>query len=213
MNYKKILAVGAHPDDVELGCSGTLLRLMDQGAEVDIVICRDDNSPSPSVWRDRNKMISEYQNSEKLFNLKFNILKNNYTKEGRPIFEWNSTFVKMMDDIVNQKNYDLIITHSPGDHHQDHVNTFNVVNSALRRWRGEFWCMEGCPYSNKNSNFKPNVFVDISKYIDKKIQLVSCYDSYFSDTLLHNVRGLSAYRGQMTNTTFAEAFECRWKIL
>jgi LmbE family N-acetylglucosaminyl deacetylase len=214
MSFKRILAVGAHPDDVELGCSGTLLRFMQDGAEVDIVVCRDDNVPKPSVWRDRDKMIAEYKKSEELLGLKFNILKNPTTDDGRPIFQWNSIFVKMMDDIIQSTNYDLIITHSPGDLHQDHVNTFRVVNSALRRWQGEFWVMEGGPsYSNKNLEFKPNIFVDISKYINKKIELVSCYDSYFSDTLLHNIKGLAAYRGQMLNVKYAEAFECRWRTI
>ena len=213
MSFKRILAVGAHPDDIELGCSGSLLRFMQEGAEVDIVVCRDDNVPKPSVWRDRDKMITEYKKSEELFGIKFNILKNPITTEGRPVFEWNSTFVKMMDDIINKADYDLVITHSPGDYHQDHVNTFNVVNSALRRWQGEFWLMEGGPYSNKNQQFKPNIFVDISKHINKKIELVSCYDSYFSDTLLHNIKGLAAYRGQMLGVKYAEAFDCKWRTI
>lgn len=213
MHFKNILAVGAHPDDIELGCSGTLLRMLEQGSNVDIVVCRDDNTPKPSVWRDREKMIQEYQNSEKLLGIKFNILKNKTTEDGRPILEWNSTFVKMMDDIISSKDYDLVITHSPGDHHQDHINTFNIVNSSLRRWSGEFWLMEECPYSNKNKIFSPNVFVDITNFIDKKIELVKCYDSYFNETLLHNIKGLAAYRGQMTKTKYAEAFECRWRTI
>jgi LmbE family N-acetylglucosaminyl deacetylase len=213
MSFKRILAVGAHPDDVELGCSGTLLRMMQEGAEIDIVICRDDNAPKPSVWRDRETMQREYQKAESLFGLKFNILKNPITEDGRPVFEHNSTTVKMLDDIVQSAKYDLVITHSSGDHHQDHQNTFSVVNSALRRYQGEFWLMEGGPYSNKNQQFKPNVFVDITEQIDKKIELVSCYDSYFSDTLLHNIKGLAAYRGQMLNAKYAEAFECKWRTI
>jgi len=213
MYFKRILAVGAHPDDVELGCSGTLLRFMQQGAEVDIVVCRDDNAPKPSVWRDRETMQKEYQKAESIFGIKFNILKNPVTTDGRPVFERNSTFVKMMDDIVQSADYDLVITHSPGDHHQDHVNAFHVVNSSLRRYQGEFWLMEGGPYSNKNQQFSPNVFVDITEQIDKKIELIGCYDSYFSDTLLHNIKGLAAYRGQMLNTKYAEAFECRWRTI
>jgi len=213
MSFKRILAVGAHPDDVELGCSGTLLRMMQEGADVDIVVCRDDNAPKPSVWRDRETMQKEYQKAEKLIGVRFNILKNPITEDGRPVFEHNSTFVKMLDDIVQSTKYDLVITHSPGDHHQDHQNTFSVVNSALRRYQGEFWLMEGGPYSNKNQQFKPNVFVDISKQIDKKIELISCYDSYFSDILLHNIKGLAAYRGQMLNAKYAEAFECKWRTI
>jgi N-acetylglucosamine malate deacetylase 1 len=140
MSFKRILAVGAHPDDVELGCSGTLLRMMQEGAQVDIVVCRDDNAPKPSVWRDRETMQKEYQKAESLFGLKFNILKNPITEDGRPVFEHNSTTVKMLDDIVQSAKYDLVITHSPGDHHQDHQNTFSVVNSALRRYGENSGC-------------------------------------------------------------------------
>jgi len=211
--FKKILAVGAHPDDVELGCSGTLIRFMEQGAEVDIVVARDDNAPKPSVWRDREIMQKEYKRAEELLSIKFKMLECGTDHEGRPILERNSTMVRQMDEVIGKANYDLVITHSPGDHHQDHENTYHIVNSALRRYQGEFWLMEGGPYSNKNQIFKPNVFVDITGQIEKKIELVSCYDSYFTDTLLHNIKGLAAYRGQMLNTKYAEAFECKWRTI
>jgi LmbE family N-acetylglucosaminyl deacetylase len=213
MSFKRILAVGAHPDDVELGCSGSLLRFMEQGAEVDIVVARNDNAPKPSVRRDRSTMQKEYKSAEQLIGIKFKMLDNPINEDGRPILERDSNTVQQMDEFVQSKKYDLVITHSPGDHHQDHQNTFHIVNSSLRRYQGEFWLMEGGPYSNKNNQFKPNVFVDISDQIDKKIELVSCYDSYFSDTLLHNIKGLAAYRGQMTNSKYAEAFECKWRTL
>ena len=82
--FKNILAIGAHPDDVELGCSGTLLRFMQQGSEVDIIVARDDNAPKPSVWRDRAKMQEEYQSAEKLLGIKFKMLKCDIDHAGRP---------------------------------------------------------------------------------------------------------------------------------
>jgi len=213
MSFKRILAVGAHPDDVELGCSGSLLRFMAQGAEVDIVVARNDNAPRPSVRRSREQMQQEYKASEKILGIKFKMLDNPISEDGRPILERDSHTVQQMDEHVQSKDYDLVITHSPGDHHQDHQNTFHIVNSALRRYHGEFWLMEGGPYSNKNQQFRPNVFVDISEHIDKKLELIGCYQSYFSDILLHNIKGLAAYRGQMLNTNYAEAFECKWRTI
>ena len=71
MSVKKILAIGAHPDDVELGCSGTLLKYQQQGAEIDIVVTRDDNAPRPSVHRSRDKMIEEYKKAESIFGRKY----------------------------------------------------------------------------------------------------------------------------------------------
>jgi hypothetical protein len=211
--YKKILAVGAHPDDVELGCLGTLLKFKDQGAKFDIVVARNDNVPRPSVWREREKMIQEYQSSENKIGVKFHFLENPLDNTGRPVLEWNSKTVEQLDNYVCGKDYDLVITHSPGDHHQDHVNTFNIVNSSLRRYQGELWCMEGGPYSNRNREFVPNVFVDISNYIDAKIDAIKSYDSYFKETLLHNITGQSALRGQMLGAKYAEAFEVRYRCI
>jgi len=209
--YKNILAIGAHPDDVELGCAGALLKFQEQGAEVDIVVARDDNAPRPSVRRDRSQMQKEYRDSERVLGIEFNIMTNPYDDTGRPRLEWNNASITQMDEVVNAKPYDLIITHSKGDHHNDHQNTFNIVNSSLRRYRGEFWCMEGGPYSNKNKIFNPTVFVNITKQIEKKLDSVKCYTSYFDDTLLHNIRGLAAYRGQMLGVKYAEAFELQYR--
>ena len=211
--YKRILAVGAHPDDVELGCLGTLLKFRDQGAEFDIVVARNDNVPRPSVWRDKDKMIAEYSASESIIGTKFTFLNNRLDPTGRPVLEWDSATVEQLDSYMQDKNYDLVITHSPGDHHQDHVNTFNIVNSSLRRYQGELWCMEGGPYANRNKEFVPTVFVDIADYIDTKIKAIQCYDSYFNDTLLHNIKGQSALRGQMLGSNYAEAFEVRYRCI
>ena len=211
--FNNILAIGAHPDDVELGCSGTLLKYQELGAKITIVVTRDDNAPTPSVWRNREKMQQEYRAAEQLFGTEYNILENPIDDDGRPVLEWNSRFVKQMDDIIKGGYFDLILTHSPGDHHQDHVNTYHIVNSSLRRWQGEFWLYEAAPYSNKNKIFNPNIFVDITKQMDKKIELIKCYDSYFTDTAIHNIKGLAAFRGHMTDSLYAEAFECRWRTL
>ena len=152
-SYKNILAIGAHPDDIELGCAGTLCKFMDEGANVDIVIARDDNAPKPSVQRSRDKTISEYKASQEMLGIEFVFMNNPLTDDGRPVLEWNNTSIEQMDKLVSRKQYDLIITHSPGDHHNDHVNTYRIVNSALRRYQGEFWLMECCPYANKNHEF------------------------------------------------------------
>lgn len=211
--YKNILAVGAHPDDVELGCLGTLLKFAAQGANFDIVVTRNDNVPRPSVRRDRDKMIAEYSASEQIIGKKFNFLSNPIDATGRPILEYNSAMVEQLDTFLSNKDYDLIITHSPGDHHQDHVNTFKLVNSSLRRYQGELWCWESGPYANRNKEFVPHIFVDITDYIDTKIAAIQCYDSYFSETLLHNIKGQAAFRAQMLGTKFAEAFELRYKCI
>ena len=206
--YNNILAIGAHVDDIEVGCLGTLLKFNHQGANIDVVISTDQDAPNASV---RGVVHNEYKRSENLIGTKFTIMRNGRNDEGRPIINWNSSTIAAMDKIVNRKQYDLIITHSGGDYHQDHHNTFNVVNSSLRNYRGELWCMEIGQYGNKNRLFNPTVFVDISDLIEDKIRSIMCYESQIDDITIHNIRGLAAYRGQAMGVKYAEAFDLQYR--
>lgn len=202
--YKNILAVGAHVDDIELGCVGTLLKLQEQGASVDVVVTSQPRS-NGKVTRSVEEVVVDYQKAEIYLGWKYNILPNTSLK-------WDNTTVSQMDDIVRRKDYDLVITHSAGDFHQDHQTTFNIVNSSLRRFQGEFWCMEVAPYSNKNSSFNPNIFVDISEQMQLKIIALKCYRKYFDEELQHNVTGLAAFRGQACSAKYAEAFDLQFRV-
>ena len=202
--YKNILAVGAHVDDIELGCVGTLLKFQEQGASIDVVVTNQPRS-NGKVTRSIEEVVVDYQKAEIYLGWKYNILPNTSLK-------WDNATVSQMDDIVRRKDYDLVITHSAGDFHQDHQTTFNIVNSSLRRFQGEFWCMEVAPYSNKNSSFNPNIFVDISEQMQRKIAALKCYRKYFDEELQHNVSGLAAFRGQVCSAKYAEAFDLQWKI-
>ena len=84
-------------------------------------------------------MQKEYKASEKLLGIKFKMLDCPNDYDGRPILERDSNMVRQMDEVVQKKSYDLVITHSPGDHHQDHENTYHIVNSSLRRYQSSFW--------------------------------------------------------------------------
>jgi len=201
--YKNILAVGAHVDDIELGCVGTLLKFQEQGASIDVVVTNQPRS-NGKVTRSIEEVVLDYQNAEIYLGWKYNILPNTSLK-------WDNPTVSQMDDILRRKDYDLVITHSAGDFHQDHQTTFNIVNSSLRRFQGEFWCMEVAPYSNKNSSFNPNIFVDISEQMQRKIIALKCYRKYFDEELQHNVTGLASFRGQACNAKYAEAFELQFR--
>lgn len=198
--YKRVLAVGAHVDDVELGCVGTLLKFKEQGADVDIVVSTDQTSPRASIHGPVN-----YWKSQDILGIPFNIMRNGRDDNDRPIIKCDSETISRMDTVVNN-GYDLVITHSAGDYHQDHRTTYDVVRSSLRSFTGEFWCMEIGQYSNKNSKFNPNIFVDITEHMEQKLSALSCYN--IDD---HPIRGLAAYRGQLSGVKYAEAFELQWK--
>ncbi len=201
--YKNILAIGAHVDDIELGCVGTLLKFQEQGSSIDVVVTNKPRS-NGKVTRSTEEVIDDYHEAERYLGLNYCILPND-------VLVWDRNSVARMDEVVRHKEYDLVITHSAGDFHQDHQTTFNIVNSSLRRFRGEFWCMEVSPYGNKNRSFNPNIFVNITKQMDQKITALKCYRKYFDEQLQHNVMGLASFRGQVCNAKYAEAFELQFR--
>ena len=93
----KILALSPHPDDVEMGAGGFLLKAIDKGAEVHIVYCL-------------HEKYLTVQNNAKQFNYRFSWLKNTTLKTQRP--EYNSYNEKNLESILSSDNYtQLLITH------------------------------------------------------------------------------------------------------
>ena len=115
--------------------------------------------------------------------------------------------------MYSKDHYDLIITTSKGDYHQDHHNTYNIVNSSCRGIATELWSMEISVYSNRNLQFQPNVFIDTSNTHETKLKAISCYNTYITDKMIDTVNGLNTFRaGMIKNAKYAEAFQQIFKI-
>ncbi len=213
MTNKKVLAVGAHPDDIELGCAGTLSKLIKEGWDVTCLIMVDphdfdDTRPKEVVYR-------EFENSFSILDIKdFDIVFTSPIIE-KCILTVDSDSVEHFESITEVYNteWDLVITHHNGDSHQDHKNTSDIVYSFCRKNVKELWFMESALYFNRNKSFQPNVFVGIDKHIDTKIESLSCYDSYMNQARLNLVVDLARIRGGMTTDKHAEAFQQMHRIL
>ena len=208
----RILAVGPHPDDIEAGCLGTLLKFKNDGHDVHVIVTV---KPSAEINKNRNEEIvwQELRCSMNLADIDCQVLDTNLSNTGRPRLEWNNDTITEFEKLLEHDHYDLIITSDPGDYHQDHVNTFQIVNSACRGIADELWTMEIPPYSHRNTKFNPTVFVDITTTFHEKLQSLMCYKSYINEKTLRAITGLSMYRGQATKTDFAEAFKQIFKVI
>ena len=207
---KKILAIGAHPDDIELGCAGTLRRFQIlQDAEIDIVYTLSPYHDVADVVVSRDKLIASTEASEKDFGFKFKYLKSIQTIEGRPQLLNNNITVAEMDSFVYAKDYDLILTHSDGDYHNDHVLTSQIVTASARKSRAELWHWEQYPYCNTNTLFKPNLFVNIDPYMEFKLKTISNYQIGFDKQFIKRIMSQANVRGVQRQCNFAEAFEVR----
>ena len=207
---KKILAVGAHPDDIELGCAGTLRKFQTQyNAEIDIVYTLSPYHDVADIVVGKQQLIDSTELSEKDFGIQFLYLKTVECIHGRPQLLNNSITVNEMDSFVYAKDYDLILTHSDGDYHNDHVLTSQIVTASARKSSAELWHWEQFPYCNTNIKFKPNVFVNIDEYIDFKLKTVSNYPIGFDKNFTSRIKSQASVRGVQRQCMFAEAFEVK----
>ncbi len=195
-----ILAIGAHPDDVEVGCFGTLLRHVAAGDKVRVVVTTSGGVKGRS-WKTVQR---EIDRAQKILGSKFIVLDN---QNGH--YQMNMKTVEQLDKVIGQEKADTIYTVWHGDSHQDHKNTFRNVLAAARDKRvSNLYCFELTDYSYRSEVvFSPRKFVDITNYIDTKLKSVAAYSSYFDEQDLEAIRGLARHRGGACGVKYAEAFE------
>lgn len=173
----KILAIGAHPDDIELLCGGTLLRAIKEKYTVRCVVCT--NGESQGNGKERVKEQKEAWGFLRVNYGYFLDLKDGELTPGLEL-------ITKLDKIIKGYEPDLVFSHSEADYHQDHVAVSRAVRSANRNWN--FNWLSYCSHDLRNP-FVPNFFVNIDKYYDKKKELLKIFKTqedkwYFKEDVL-----------------------------
>ena len=126
-----VMAIGAHPDDIEFGCGGTLIKHKNMGNDVTYVCMTDTESVDATqgkVIRTESELKSETQCAadvlgvDRIFNLPF--------KDLHVPFSFES--VSQLETLIKQYQTDTIYTHWSGDSNQDHISTFKTTMAAAR---------------------------------------------------------------------------------
>ena len=195
-----VLAVGAHPDDVEAGCFGTLLRHKSCGDRVFVVVTTR-GGDSARNWE---TIEGEFKKAQSLLGQSYTILDN---PNGHYSMTWKT--VGELDAIVRQHEIDTVYSVWHGDSHQDHQMTFKNVLAACRSKRvSNLYCYELPDYSYRsNISFAARRFVDVTAFLDTKIEAVSAFETYFTPRQLEAIEGLARHRGGACGVKYAEAFE------
>ncbi len=179
-----ILAIGAHPDDVEFQCSGTLAKYLKQGHKVSIIhVCTGDKGDFVTPPEElANIRKAEASKSGALLGATVECL--NFPGDGIFYSEANlATFVKHIRPYAP----DVIITHNPEDYHLDHTAVSKLVTDASFLLSVPSYCPEtkyadtlpqiyymepyGC------FDFIPTDYVDITDTMDTKRAMMSCHKS------------------------------------
>jgi LmbE family N-acetylglucosaminyl deacetylase len=194
---KKILAIGPHPDDIELGCFGSLAKFAKEGNEIHFLLLT--KGEGGTLKDDR---IKESEESAGLIKarLHFESLRDRYISEGLETITVIEKYIKEIDP-------KMVFIPTGNDTHQDHRATFNASLVACRLVN-EVYAYE-TPSTSRN--FVPNFFVDISDYIHLKLQAVQIHLSqggkgYMADRA---IRGLAQYRAFdiLLNDKYVEGFD------
>ncbi len=193
-----ILAIGSHPDDIEFGCGGTLSKYSENGHKVYmLVLSKGDRGGDPEVRQKEQEASARILKVEKLF---FNDYIDTEIVQSQKLIAGIEGFLKDVKP-------DFIFVHYFDDTHQDHRNLSESTVSATRHIQNVLF-YEG----PTTQNFTPNVYVDITKVLDKKLECLNAHISQVSKT---NIEGLSIidaansaahFRGIQGRVSFAEAF-------
>jgi N-acetylglucosamine malate deacetylase 1 len=216
----KVLAIGAHPDDIEILCAGTLARYAREGHEVFMChLCSGDKGSAKHT----SEEIAKIRRKEAIESAKIIGAVSIWggLSDGEVVVDLDAR--KKVVDIIRQADPDLVITHSPTDYHADHINTSKLVFEAIylaniKLWESDHEPSTKLPYlyymdTLAGVNFQPQEYVDITDTIDTKIEMMLCMPSqlgWLKD--MHNsnapefIEAVARFRGFQAAVQYAEAF-------
>lgn len=192
-----VLAVGAHPDDIEIGCGGTLLQLAARypGLPVTVVVFTGSAERQAEARVACDLFLSGCQVTLKTFAL----------PDGRLPAHWDEV-KQRLEDLATALELDLILAPSLSDAHQDHRLLAELLPTV---WRGHL--LLGYEIPKYDGDFgRPNVYVPMSEEIaTAKVELLSkAYQSQIGRDWWDEEMflGLARLRGMECRSRYAEAF-------
>lgn len=216
----KILVVGVHPDDETLGCSGTLLKHKAKEDEIHWLICTtiDENHSYYETREKEIEKVSELYNFDSVHNLRLKTMQ---------VDEYSmSELVGKISKVISEIKPNIIYLPFKGDVHSDHRKIFEASYSCTKSFRYPFikkiYMMETLSEtefapSTKEDSFIPNVFVDISDFIDKKLEIMQIFKSEIAEHPFprneRNIKALATFRGAISGCEYAESFMLLKEIL
>jgi len=199
---KRVLVFTAHPDDFEIGCSGTCKKLQTQGYEiVSIVTVR----PSAETNNNRSKEIvnGELTHSYNISKFRLKVFNTDLHSNGRPNLAVNNNTITSLSTLM--EDCEIAILPNPEDYHQDHSNTYKLAYPLVKNVQ-QVWCMHSWPYCLHYTQSRPNLYVDITNQWQFKQSLLNCYTSYITDENIKQIKKVNQYAGLNPGVELAEAF-------
>ena len=175
MSKKSVIATGAHFDDIELGCGGTIARHVADGDHVVMLVLTDsayynyDGTPvrSAEVARKEGEAAAKILAVDELIavGLKTKTL------------QYDFRLIEKINEVIDKVEADIVYTHWDKDVHQDHSAIGRATFSAARHSRNLL--MYRSNWYHSSSEFRGNYYSDITGFMDTKIACVKAHDNEF----------------------------------
>lgn len=217
-----VLAVGCHPDDLDIGCGGTLAKLAEQGCRVVMCIVAGGDMGHAVIMPDELRAIRkcEAEAAAKLIGAEMISL-------GLPdlhVKSDNDDLVRGIADVIRRTEPQFIITHGPDDYMKDHVEVGKAVFDASFSSSVPHFFPDNRAYGHiapifhmdtlAGVNFLPTEYVDITGTIETKLKMVDSHQSQVKWLKDHDhidfldfVRTVSKFRGLQCGAAYAEGFK------
>ena len=219
-----ILAFGVHPDDVELGCAGTIMAAIDQGKKVGIVDLTRGELGTRGTPATRTQEAAAAANI-----MGVNIRENLDMADG--FFANDEAHQRKIISIIRKYQPDIILANAPEDRHPDHGRSAKLVSdaaflsglrkietmhdgSAQNAWRPAYTF-----HYMQDRFIQPSFVIDITKYMDRKIEAVLAYGTQFnsadtsepqtyisSPQFLETVKARALMMGKRIGVGYAEGY-------
>ena len=224
MQKLDILAFGAHPDDVELGCAGTLLVAVAEGKKVGII---DLTKGELGTRGTTSQRLKEAQLAAEVMGI--GVRENLGLADG--FFENNKENQFVIIEIIRKYQPSVILCNAPEDRHPDHGRAAQLVTEAAflsglvkiqTSYNGQVqaaWRPTQVFHYIQSRNLTPNFVIDISAFIDKKMEAIVAHSSQFynpnstepdtfisGNAFLEFVKGRAKELGHSIGVDYAEGF-------
>lgn len=196
---RTVVALGAHPDDLELGIGGTLAALSRGGARVVMAIC--------SVPSDYETRCAEAKAAADILGCELRLLMEGGCRRIEDLKTYQ--LVGMLDDLVRELAPAALLAHGPGDFHRDHVAVYHAAMSTQRLSQFDFYSYVPTMCRPVPVPFQPRAYIDISHTIGAKLAAIAAHPSQFSGRGISYelYRDIARLNGTLCGVQYAEGLD------